>query len=145
MPAASWQRYASADPQDAEGHAVPSVTVCAVVTLCSRWPAGVFGQGQRAPGLVCRSVIPPLYRLCSSKDRTKRGAEPARLRPPPVFVIFVRGPLLGIEPGAAQGSQPCVTLRGGGGRGELIAVFLLDMCLKVPGGKGVWESSTIQE
>lgn len=60
-------------------------------------------------------------------------------------------PLTGIMAGAAQGRQPSVTLRGGGGHGELIAVFLLDTCLKVPGGwnelgqKGVWEDSTIQE
>lgn len=48
-------------------------------------------------------------------------------------------------PGAAQGSQPSVTLEGGGGHGELIAVFLLDMCLKVPVGRNELRQGSVGE
>lgn len=63
-------------------------------------------------------------------------------------------PLLGMRPphrhracmpGAAQGSQPSVTLEGGGGHGELIAVFLLDMCLKVPVGRNELRQGSVGE
>lgn len=52
----------------------------------------------------------------------------------------VQDPLPGLCPaaGAGRGSQRCVpgrALQGGGGHGELVAVFLLDVCPNVPGGR----------
>lgn len=153
MPTASWQRYVSPgllDSEEGQCSAVFLLSVgvqtrqqCALDSQCSPRPA-------KAPCSLCvrsahGSIIPP---LCGLHGR-KRSVLPARLTP---HARAPRGrgseghaggwgawtpPCWGcaLAAGAGWGSQPPVPGRATARRGELVAVFLLDVWLKVPVGR----------